>query len=220
MTGGPGGEQPKPVRWDERVTSFLKSGIGILTAVATVVVAVGGIVTAVSQLGGSGSAQPAAAPSPPTASGAATTVIVESDAQHELRSHVPSAIWPTCETPRDPEPTAVAAFNCRYREIVGLQYNLFASSQELESDYRTVKRRFGLAAAPKGASCDRGQFEGVYRVGGREVGHLLCFVDKQGHVASIVWTDGRLDIMAFAWRDDLKLAPLFETWQKGVGPSA
>lgn len=67
--------------------------------------------------------------------------------------------------------------------------------------------------------CGTGNFEGVYRVGGRDVGRYLCFVDKQGHVASIVWTDGRFDIMSFAWRDDLLLAPLFESWQKGVGPT-
>jgi hypothetical protein len=52
-----------------------------------------------------------------------------------------------------------------------------------------------------------------------DVGHLLCFVDHSGQVASIVWTDDRLDIMSFAWRDDFKLSPLFEAWQKGVGPS-
>ena len=219
MTGTSGQKKPEPAPWDERMTSFLKSGTGILTAIAALVVAVGGIVTAVSQIGGGSSSKQAAPPAQVTTPVAATTVIAESGAQHELRSHIPGSIWPTCGAPRYPEETAVAAFNCKYREIVGLQYNLFASSQELETAYQGVKRRYGLAGSTNATSCDKGRFEGVYRVAGGDVGHVLCFIDRPGQSASIVWTDDRLDIMSFAWRDDLELAPLFEVWQKGLGPS-
>jgi len=203
---------------DARLRSFLRSGTGILTAIATLAAAIAGLVTALSQFGGGGSAQPSAAPAAATTPGAATTVIVESDAQRELRSRIPSSIWPTCGPPVDPEEGSVAACNCKYREIVRLQYNLFASSQELETAYEVVTRRYGLAGAPTGNSCDAGKFEGVYRVAGREAGHLLCFVDDPGHVAAIVWTDDGLDILSFAWRSDQNLPALFEAWQKGVGP--
>jgi hypothetical protein len=209
------------VSWDKRATSFLTSWTGILTAITALAAAIAGIVTAVSKFGGGESAPPARTPAREvaTAPAPATTVIVESDAQRELRSHIPDRIWLTCGTPRYPEEGSVAAFNCKYREVVGLQYNLFASSQELEKGYKAVKQRYGLAASPSGTSCGTGNFEGVYRVGGGDVGRYLCFIDKQGHVASIVWTDRRFDIMSFAWRDDLLLAPLFESWQKGVGPT-
>jgi hypothetical protein len=59
----------------------------------------------------------------------------------------------------------------------------------------------------------------VFRVGGRDAGRLLCFVDEPGHVAAIVWTHDELDILSFAWRDDMKLPALFDAWQTGVGPA-
>ena len=43
---------------------------------------------------------------------------------------------------------------------------------------------------------------------------LLCFV-RDG-VASIVWTDGRADILSFAWRDDVSLDALYESWRKAI----
>jgi hypothetical protein len=187
--------------------------------VTALAVAIAGIVTAVSQFGGGDSSASARESTTAPVAAAATNAAVEGDAQRELRSHIPSTIWLTCGVPRDPEPGAVAAFNCKYREIVGLQYNLFASTQELETDYKDVKRRYGLARSLPGKSCGAGEFEGAYRVSGRAVGHVLCFVDKPSHVASIVWTDDRLDIMSFAWRDDALLSALFESWRKGVGPT-
>ncbi len=199
------------------MVSFLKSGTGILTAIVTLIAAIAGLVTALSQFSG-GPGQPAAAPGGTTTPGAATTVIFQSDAQRELRSHIPDSIWSTCGPPADPEEGSVAAFNCKYREIVAIQYNLFASSQELEKAYGLVKRRYGLTGAQTGKSCGAGKFEGVYRAAGRDAGHFLCFVDDPGHVAAIAWTDDGLDILSFAWRSDKNLPALFEAWQKGVGP--
>jgi hypothetical protein len=213
MAGISSDDQPQRAPGEGRVTSFLKSGTGILTALATLIAAVAGLLTAFSQLGGGDSPQSAAATRE-----AATTVLVESDAQRELRSHIPASIWPSCGAPVDEEEGSVAAFNCKYRTVVGLQYNLFASSQELEAAYREVRRRHGLAGSPSGGSCEDGPFEGVYQVARRDSGHLLCFIDDPGHVAAIVWTDSQLDVLSFAWRDDLNLAALHEAWQRGVGP--
>ncbi len=209
---------PKPEPKEARAVSFLKSTTGAVTAVTALLVAIGGLVTVLSQFGGGDSAPPAATPAPAPPPGAVTTVAVETDAQRELRSRIPGAIWPTCRPPTHPEEGAVAAFNCRYREIVELQYNLFASSQELEQAYDDVKERYDLAGALTADSCDAGAFEGDYEAGGRVAGNVLCFVDEAGHVAAIVWTDSRVDILSFAWRNDKNLPALFEAWQKGVGP--
>jgi hypothetical protein len=216
MADNTGAKKPSNGSGEGRLTSFLKSTTGVLTAIGALVVAIAGLVTALTQLTGGSSpraASPPAAPPP-----AAATTVVENGAQRELRSHIPDSIWPTCEPPVDPEEGSVAAFNCKYREIDGLQYNLFASSQELDNAYGAVKRRYGLTGTPAGKSCDAGEFEGVYRVAGRNASRLLCFVDDPGHVAAIVWTDDDLDVLSFTWRSDKNLPALFEAWQKGVGP--
>jgi hypothetical protein len=140
----------------------------------------------------------------------------EDAADAELRSHIPASIVSTCRRATDAEPGSVAAFNCTYRRIVGLQYNLFATSAEMEEGYRVVKRRYGLAGATPGESCARGGFEGDYKPEDRVVGHVLCFIDDD--VAAIVWTHDELDILSFAYRDDKNLVTLFEAWRAGVGP--
>lgn len=196
----------------ERLTAFLKTGTGLVAGITAFIVAIAGLVAAVTQLGGGSHSESGATPG-----GATTTVVFQSAAQRELHSHVPGSIWPSCGPPETPEEHAVAAFNCKYREIVGLQYNLFASSRELDQTYADVKRRYGLAGALTGRSCAAGSFEGDFR----GVGRVLCFVDDAGHVASIVWTDRRLDILAFAWRDDKDLPALYDAWRRGdAGPEA
>src|SRR5438132_4786299 len=179
----PGGRSWAPTR------SFLKSGPGLLTAAASLVAAVAGLVTALTQLGGGRSEPSAAAP-------AATPTNALADAsERELQIRIPAMIWPTCMRPTDAEATAVAAFNCSYRTIVRLQYNLFATSREMDADFRSVRRRYGLENAP-GRSCPAGRFAG--RDGGRSV---LCFVDRKGHIAAIVWTRPSAAVVSFAWRD-------------------
>ncbi len=206
-------QPPNPPRSNtDRLTAFLKSGTGLVTAVTAFAAAIAGLVAAVTQLGGGSAATPRTAPG-----GGPTTVVFQSAAQRELHSHVPRSIWPSCGPPVDPEEHAVAAFNCKYREIVGLQYNLFASSREMDHSYADVKRRYGLAGALTGRSCAAGRFEGDFR----GVGRLLCFVDDDGHVAAIVWTDRRVDILSFAWRDDKDLPALYDAWRAGnAGPDA
>lgn len=195
------------------MTAFLKSGAGVVTAITTLIVAIAGLVTAVNQFGGD-SEQP---PSTPTATATAGAgAALASDADTELQSHIPTAIWSSCGPPVDAEEHAAAAFNCKYRQVVGLQYNLFASAQEMEETYADIKRRYKLEGALNADSCGAGPFEGDYPLGG----HLLCFIDDPGHVAAIVWTDGDLDILSFAWRDDMNLSALYEAWQQGFGPEA
>ena len=193
------------------MTAFLKSGTGVVTAATTLVVAIAGLVTAVNQFGGD-SEEPRSTPT--ATAGAGAGAALESDADTELQSHIPTAIWSSCGPPVDAEEHAAAAFNCKYRQVVGLQYNLFASAQEMEETYADIKRRYRLEGALTADSCGAGAFEGDYRSGG----HLLCFVDDPGHVAAIVWTDGDLDILSFAWRDDMNLSALYEAWQQGLGP--
>ena len=85
----------------------------MLTAAAALLAAIAGLVTAVTQLRGDHRSSEAAA---------VTTVVAgDTAAERELRSHIPPAIRPTCGPPKYPEENAVAAFNCSYREIVGLQ---------------------------------------------------------------------------------------------------
>ncbi|MGH3103000.1 MAG: hypothetical protein ACRDN6_02740 [Gaiellaceae bacterium] len=195
-----------------RVESFLRSGAGMVTAAATFVAAIAGLVTALSQLRGGDSA-------PGVETRSATTLALEDASERELRSRIPDSIWPTCSRPTDPEPNAAAAVNCTYRRLVELQYNLFTTSGELQAAYSDVKQRYGLAGAATGDSCVAGRFEGDFKVDGRVAGSLLCFVDEAGHVAAVVWTHDDLDILSFAWRNDMNLPALYETWQEGVGPN-
>jgi len=172
-----------------RFTSFLQTGTGMVTAAATLIGAIAGLVTAVTHLTGGDekrSAEPA---------GVTTIVANDTPAQRELRARIPAAIRPSCGPPKDPEENAVAAFNCTYREIVGLQYNLFASHADLQQGIARVQQRYG---------------RGSHECGTKP---LLCFV-RDG-VASIVWTEGS-DILSFAWRDDGKLDALYESWNEAI----
>jgi hypothetical protein len=187
---------------ESRFKTFLTSGPGLITAAATFIAAVTGLITALTQLGDGDSASPAEKQAGPTP---ATVTEALDPSERELRSRIP-------------EPEAIAAVNCRYRAVVGLQYNLFASATELEAGYEDVKRRYGLTGTLDGDSCAAGPFEGEYRAGNRVAGRLLCFVSEDDGVAAIVWTDRLLDIMSFAWRDDGELAALFDAWADGVGP--
>lgn len=189
-----------------RTTEFLKTGTGVITAVATLLVAVTGLFTAITQLGGKEETQ--ANPAAPSV--AAGVPADETDAQ--LWSHIPPSLRSTCRRSTDQESGAISAYNCTWRRIVGLQYNLFTSTPELAAGFEEVRQRYGLENAD-GASCPDGNFAGAYEPGGS----MLCFVGDDG-VASIVWTDDELDIMSFAWRDDGKLDALYDAWTEGVGP--
>ena len=186
-----------------RTTEFLKTGTGVVTAVATLLVAVTGLVTAITQFSGKEETQAEPAVS-------AGVPADETDAQ--LWSHIPESLRSTCRRSTDQEAGAISAYNCTWRRIVGLQYNLFTSTPELAAGFEEVRQRYGLEAAG-GASCPDGNFQGAYEPGGS----MLCFVADDG-VASIVWTDDELDIMSFAWRDDGKLDALYDAWTEGVGP--
>jgi hypothetical protein len=169
-----------------RLSSFLKTTTGMLTAVATLLAAIAGLVTAYTQLRGNGDKSEA---------GTVTTVVAgDTPAERELRSYIPTAVRPTCGPPKNPEENNVAAFNCTYREIVNVQYNLFASDADLRQSIARVQRRYG----------DK------HECGTKP---LLCFVGADG-VASIVWADQNADVLAFTWRDDGNLEALYESWPK------
>jgi hypothetical protein len=189
-----------------RTTDFLKTGTGLITAVATLLVAVTGLVTAITQFGGKDDTQPdAAAP-------VASTGVPADETDALLWSHIPESLRSTCRRSTDQEAGAISAYNCTWRRVVGLQYNLFTSTPELADGFEDVRQRYRLENAD-GASCPDGNFEGPYEPGGQ----MVCFVGDDG-VASIVWTDVELDIMTFAWRDDGKLDALYDAWTEGVGP--
>jgi hypothetical protein len=172
-----------------RLTAFLQSGTGIVTAVATLIAAIAGLVTVVTQLGG-GDDKSGSEPG-----GVTTLVANDTAAERELRAQIPASIRPTCGPPKDPEENAVAAFNCTYREIVNLQYNLFASTADLQAGVARVKERYGSDSHECGTK------------------PLLCFV-RDG-VAAIVWTKNP-DILSFAWRDDGNLDALYESWNDAI----
>lgn len=76
------------------------------------------------------------------------------------------------------------------------------------------------ARAWTGDSCGAGAYEGDYRDRDRAVGHRLCFLyyEKGRRKSAIVWTDNRMNILSFAWREDTNLAALVDAWDTGVGP--
>jgi hypothetical protein len=199
------GTEEKPT-FSARASAFLQTGTGLVTAVATLLVAVTGLVTAVTQLGGEdGGEAPAAAP---------VTVSAESDpSDAELLSRIPPALRSTCRRSTDAESGSISAFNCTYRRIVGLQYNLFPSSADLEDAYEEAKSRYEVGGS--GKSCAAGDFVGDYGDGGE----MLCFVGDD-RVAAIVWSDPAVDVLSFAWRDDGKLPELYDAWRSGVGPDS
>src|SRR5205823_5801225 len=118
-----------------RWTSFLKSGTGMVTAAATLLAAIAGLVTAFTQLRGDHGGS----------KGTQVTTVVEGEtaAQQELRADIPASIRPSCGPAKYPEENNVAAFNCTYREAVGLQYNLFASGVDLRQAVSRVRQRYG-----------------------------------------------------------------------------
>jgi hypothetical protein len=183
------GAQPSPPS-EPRLTSFLKSGTGMLTAAATLLAAIAGLVTAMTQFRGDDGG--------PATEAVTTVVAGDTAAERELRSHIPAAIRPTCGAPRYPEENAVAAFNCSYREIVGLQYNLFASDADLGRAVASVQKRYGKSTGKCSSEA------------------LLCFV-RDG-VASIIWADKSADVLSFAWRDDGNQDALYESWRKAIAP--
>jgi hypothetical protein len=202
LSDHPGTEEKKPL--SERAGAFLQTTTGLVTGVATLLAAIVGLITAVTQLRGD-DAQPAAAESVARVPG--------DPSDEQLLSYIPPAFHSTCRRSTDAEPGAVSAFNCTHRRIVGLQYNLFSSTTELATGFEEVKERYGLAGDAPGGSCPEGRFEGEYVPGGS----LICFVGEDG-VAAIVWTDDELDVMTFAWRDDGNLPALYDAWREGVGP--
>lgn len=169
-----------------RFSSFLKTTTGMVTTVATLLVAVAGLIAAVKQLSGSQG----------NSKLVAVTTVVNGDtpAERELRSHIPTEIRPSCGPPVNAEETAVAAFNCTYREVVKLQYNLFASDLELRHDVARVRKLYG----------DK------HECGTKP---LLCFEQSSGE-ADIVWIDEPANVMGFAYRDDGHLDALYESWRK------
>jgi hypothetical protein len=168
-----------------RLSSFLKTTTGLVTALATLIAAVVGLVTAFTQLRGGGGSQ---------AGAVATVVVGETPAERELRAYIPARVRPTCGPAKNPEENNVAAFNCTYREIVNVQYNLFASDADLRQGVARVQSRYG----------DK------HECGTKP---LLCFVGGDG-VASIIWADEDADVLAFTWRDDGNLDALYESWPK------
>ena len=167
-----------------------------------------GLITAITQLGGNDDTQPNSAAS---AVSTASNGVPADETDALLWSHIPESLRSTCRRSTDQEAGAISAYNCTWRRIVGLQYNLFTSTPELADGFEEVRQRYGLEN-PDGASCPDGNFEGPYEPGGR----MVCFVGDDG-VASIVWTDDELDVMTFAWRDDAKLDALYDAWTH-VGP--
>src|SRR4051794_34321418 len=135
-----------------RLTAFLQSGTGLITAVAALIAAIVGLATLVTQIGGGDD-------KPSSAQGGVTTVVGnDTPSQQELRAAIRAPIRPTCGPPKDPEENAVAAFNCTYRVIVNLQYNLFASKADLQRGIERVKLDTAAAAtnaapSPCFASC-------------------------------------------------------------------
>jgi hypothetical protein len=189
-----------------------------VTAATALVVAIAGLVTALTQFNADTErSQATSATSAETSSPSAT---LEGGSQQQLRSHIPGSIRESCGRPNDPEDAAAAALDCKLPQTKAIQYNLFTSSDEMEDTYGDVKHRFDVAGTLTGNSCAAGDYEGVYRVDGRAVGHLLCFLYENDKRAAIVWTDRRVDILSFAWREDRNLHSLFNAWEGGVGPDA
>ena len=139
-----------------RATDFLKTGTGLITAVATLLVAVTGLVTAITQLGGMTTTQPRFSGFGGS-DGLDGVPADETDAL--LWSHIPELLRSTCRRSTDQEAGAISAYNCTWRRIVGLQYNLFTSTPELADGFEDVRQRYGLEN-PDGASCPDGNFEG------------------------------------------------------------
>ncbi len=196
-----GTAEQKPL--SERAGAFLQTTTGLITGVAALLAAVVGLVTAVTQLRGD---------DPPAAAPDAVAGVPDDPDDARLWSSIPDGVKSTCRRSTDQEAGSVSAYNCTYRRVVGLQYNLFPSEPEVVAAYADVKERYGLGE-PAGGSCGAGGFEGDYLPGGS----MLCFVGDDG-VASIVWTDDELDVLSFAWRDDGDLPALYDAWREGVGP--
>ena len=195
--------------------SFWTTGAGIVTALATLLTAVAGLIVALGQVGviGGTSQQPAAPPPPPASAQPAASGGSDAD-ERRLLEHVPAAIRDDCGTTAYHGDRALAAVDCSEADVSDLHYELFASRADLDEHW--AERRDAAGGAD--GDCERGEAgESEYtRDGDSVAGDLVCY---EGHGKGwLEWTHEPTLVYAYASRSDRDLAALYAWWLDVPGP--
>lgn len=96
---------------------------------------------------------------------------------------------------------------------VTVTYSGFADSDSLQAAFESALATIDLGEVAD--SCDQGPWLGAYQVEGEEVGGVACWAEQGGQ--AIMWSDGRLAILAVAVSSTLDPAGLY-LWWLGAGP--
>jgi len=100
----------------------------------------------------------------------------------------------------------------------GVAYYKFTSRDAMEVYYQEQVDDYGVR--DEGQCGVSRRAEGLYDVGDRKnVGHILCVSEDSEGDAVIYWTDNRLTILVWAYREGNDIAALYEWWKEDAGPT-
>lgn len=132
-----------------------------------------------------------------------------------LLEHVPPAIGPSC-VPDEQRLWAGELATLVCSDDAGgvtVTYSGFEGAEALADAFDTSLEAIDLSETA--ASCDLGPYLGDYQVEGEQVGRVVCWAEQGGQ--AIMWSDGRLAILAVAASPTLDAAGLYLWWLE-AGP--
>lgn len=132
------------------------------------------------------------------------------EALKDVLSHVPRGLRDGCiELPRPPD-DAPGSANCYPGAGAAfVQYRLYLDSGGMKQAFETdVEANLGFDPPLRDECADDGTGLETW-----EYGRVLCYILKGE--ASVVWTDNRLNIFAWAKRGDDDFKALLDTWREG-----
>jgi serine/threonine protein kinase len=219
--GGGSGPPPSPSRQPAGRRGLVKVLVPVAAVLALVLAFVIGGQLLSPDKGAVTSTSPTASPSaaPTTTAATSTTEPTElTTAEQALTTHAPERgcdPWTYKET--DVDGLRAAIFCPAKGGAEAVVYYKFGSRDAMEAYYREIMDLHGVRSEGECGVSSRS--EGLYDIGDRKnVGHLLCVAEDSDGDSVIYWTDNRLSILAWAYREGGDIAALHEWWRNDAGP--
>jgi serine/threonine protein kinase len=220
----PGGASPPPTPSPQpagrRGLAKVLAGVGAVLGLVLAFVLGGQLLSSDnknSAVGGVTSTSPSAAPT--TTAVPSTTEPTElTTAERALTTHAPErGCDPWTYKVTDIEGVRAAIFCSVDSGADAVVYYKFTSRDAMESFYQDARDRY--AVRDEGTCAVSRRSEGLYDIGDRKnVGRLLCVSQDSEGDAMMYWTDNRLNILAWAYREGDEIAALHEWWKNDAGP--